>query len=114
MEKTESESTNPKHVGLAEGKGKKKSISEIKKMLGLDKIRTIRPPITIKKDGKHLYYVAGYFYPLKWETLERLKIPNQRILREVDRNEWLQEMMEVWGKQDEKIDSELYPFGYEE
>lgn len=114
MGKTESENTNPKRMGLAEGKGKKKSLDEIKKMLGLDKVRTIRPPIPVKKDSKHLYYVAGFFYPLQWETLERLKIPNQRILREVDRNEWLQEMMEVWGKQDETIDPDLYPFGYEE
>lgn len=114
MEKTESENTNPKCMGLAEGKKKKKSISEIKKMLGLDKIRTIRPPIPIKKDGKHLYQVAGYFYPLKPETLERLKIPSQRIMSEVDRDEWLQKMMKVWGKEDETINSDLYPFGYEE
>lgn len=95
---------------------RKPSISEIKEKLGLDKIPVIHPPIPIKKDGKHLYYVAGYFYPLKWETLERLKIPSQRILREVDRDEWLQEMVKVWGKEDETIaiDPELYPFGYEE
>ena len=114
MEKTESKSANPKHVGLAEGKRKKKSISEIKEILGLDEIRAIRPPIPIKKDGKHLYYVAGYFYPLRWQTLERLKIPSQRIMYEVDRDEWLQEMVKVWGKEDETIDPELYPFGYEE
>ena len=106
MEKTESESTNPKRMGL--------SLQELKKKLGLDKCRTIKPPIPIKKDGKHLYQVAGYFYPLKPETIERLKIPNQRIIKEVDRDEWLQEMVKVWGKDDKSIDSELYPFGYEE
>ena len=77
MEKTESESTNPKRMGL--------SLQELKKKLGLDKYRTVKPPIPIKKDGKHLYQVAGYFYPLKPETIERLKIPPQKILFEVDR-----------------------------
>ena len=68
------------------------SIAELKKKLGLDKCTVIPPPIPIKKDGKHLYKVAGYFYPLRWETLERLKIPNHRILYEVDREEWNNEM----------------------
>lgn len=68
------------------------SIAELKKKLGLYKIPVIHPPIPIKKNGKYLYKVAGYFYPLRWETLERLKIPNQRILYEVDREEWNNEM----------------------
>ena len=70
----------------------KATVSEIKKMLGLDKYTVIRNPIPIKKDGKHLYQVAGYFYPLKWETIERLNIPNNKILFEVDREEWHREM----------------------
>lgn len=70
----------------------KATVSEIKKMLGLDKYTVIRNPITIKKDGKHLYQVAGYFYPLKWETIERLNIPSQKVLFEVDREEWHKEM----------------------
>ena len=70
----------------------KTTVGEIKKMLGLDKYTVIRNPIIIKKDGKHLYQVAGYFYPLKWETIERLNIPNQKILFEVDRDEWHREM----------------------
>lgn len=114
MEKTESENTNPKRMGLAEGKKKKKSISEIKKMLGLDKIRTIRPPIPIKRDGKHLYQVAGFFYPLRPETIDRLNIPPQKILFEVDREQWHREQDEAREKQDKTIDPELYPFGYEE
>ena len=105
MEKTESESTNPKRMGL--------SLQELKKKLGLDKYRTVKPPIPIRKDGKHLYQVAGYFYPLKPETIERLKIPPQKILFEVDREKWLQEMTKVWGREDKSIDPELYPFGYE-
>ena len=70
----------------------KATVSEIKKMLGLDKYTVIRNPIPIKKDGKHLYQVAGYFYPLKWETIERLNIPTQKILFEVGRDEWHREM----------------------
>lgn len=70
----------------------KKTVSEIKIALGLDKIPNVRQPITIKKDGKHLYQVAGYFYPLRWETIERLNIPTQKILFEVDREEWHREM----------------------
>lgn len=68
------------------------SIAELKKKLGLDKYTVIHKPIKVKKDGKHLYKVAGYFYPLRWETLERLNIPNQRILYEVDREVWNNEM----------------------
>ena len=80
----------------------KKSISEIKKELGLDKCTVIHKPIPIKKDGKHLYQVAGFIYPLKWETLERLNIPNQRILYEVDREQWHREMNEAKEKESQK------------
>lgn len=83
----------------AEKTKRKPSISEIKEKLGLDKIQVIHPPIPIKRDGKHLYQVAGYFYPLKPETLERLNIPNQRVLFEVDREEWLNEMRNARDKQ---------------
>ena len=75
------------------------TIAEIKKQLGLDQCPAIHPPIPVKKDGKHLYQLAGYFYPLRWETLERLNIPNQRILYEVDREEWVKEMREARDKQ---------------
>lgn len=78
MEKATSTNSNPKRMGL--------STQELKKKLGLDKI-PIHKPVKVKKDGTCLYQVAGYFYPLKWQTLERLKIPNQRILFEVDREE---------------------------
>ena len=71
------------------------TIADIKKKLGLDKYTVIHKPIPIKKDGKHLYQVAGYFYPLRWETLERLNIPNQRIICEVDREQWHKEMNEA-------------------
>jgi len=74
-----------------EERERKPTIAEIKKMLGLD-TPVIDKPIRVKKDGKHLYRVAGYFYPLKWETLERLKIPNQKIICEIDREEWIEEM----------------------
>ena len=67
---------------------KKPTVKEIKKALGLDKCRVIHDPIPIKKDGKHLYYVAGYSLPLRWETIERLQIAPQRILEEIDREEW--------------------------
>ena len=79
---------------------RKPTIAELKKALGLDKYSVIRKPIPIKKDGKHLYKVAGFNYPLKWETLERLSIPNQRILYEVDREEWVREMREARNKQE--------------
>lgn len=110
MEK-ESTNTNPKQLGIRE----KKSISEIKKALGLDQYTVIHQPIRVKKDGKHLYKVSGYFYPLRWETLERLKIPNQRILYEVDREQWHREMDEARERENngETIDPELYPWGYE-
>lgn len=118
MERTEPKSTNPKHMGLVEGKvertGGKPSISELKKELGLDRIPVIHQPIPIKKDGKHLYQVAGYFYPLRPETIERLNIPPQKILFEVDREQWHREQDEAREKHDETIDPELYPFGYEE
>jgi hypothetical protein len=81
-----------------ESKNSNPSISEIKKRLGLD-YPVIHPPIKVRKDGKHLYKVAGYNYPLRWETLERLNIPNQRILYEVDRDEWLKEMREARDEQ---------------
>ena len=79
---------------------RKPTIAELKKALGLDKYSVIHEPIPIKKDGKHLYKVAGFNYPLKWETLERLNIPNQRILYEVDREEWVREMREARNKQE--------------
>ena len=91
------------------------SIAELKKKLGLDKCTVIHEPIKVKKDGKHLYKVAGYFYPLKPETIDRLKIPNQKILFEVDREQWHREMDEAREKENngEIIDPELYPWGYE-
>jgi hypothetical protein len=70
-------------------------ISEFKKKLGLDKIPVIHPPVKIKKDGKHLYQVAGYTYPLKPETIERLGIPPQKILFEVDRLQWHRDIDEA-------------------
>ena len=78
---------------------RKPTIQELKKALGLDKYSVIHEPIPIKKDGKHLYKVAGFTYPLKWETLERLNIPNQKILYEVDREEWIREMREARNEQ---------------
>ena len=117
MEKTEPENTDSKLMGLTEGKAekakRKPTIAEIKERLGLDKIPVIQQPIRIKKDGKHLYYVAGYFYPLRWQTLERLNIPPQKIISEVDRDEWHREYDEALEKHDETIDPELYPWGYE-
>ena len=71
------------------------TIADIKKKLGLDKIPNVRQPIVIKKDGKHLYQVVGYNYPLRPETIERLKIPLQKILYEVDREQWHREMNEA-------------------
>ena len=92
------------------------SIAELKKKLGLDTIPVIHPPIPIKKDGNHLYRVVGYTYPLRPETIERLNIPNQKIICEVDREQWHKEMDEAREKEDNRgtIDPELYPFGYEE
>lgn len=117
MEKTESTNTNPKHMGLVEGNGKKTggkpSISELKKKLGLDRIPVIHQPIQIKKDGKHLYHVAGFTYPLRPETIERLNIPNQKIICEVDREQWRIEQDEAREKHDETIDPEQYPWGHE-
>lgn len=79
---------------------RKPTIAEIKKKLGLDS-PVIQQPIRIKKDGKHLYAVAGYNYPLRPETIERLNISSQRILYEVDREEWLKEVKEAKDKQGE-------------
>jgi len=90
------------------------TIADIKKKLGLDKIPVIHPPIKIKKDGKYLYKVAGFFYPLRPETIERLKIPPQKILFEVVRDEWHKEMDAAKEKQDKTIDPDQYPWGYEE
>jgi len=109
MEKTES-NTDTKHMGLE----RKPSINELKKKLGLDIIPVIHQPIPIKKDDKHLYQVAGFTYPLRPETIERLNIPKQRILYEVDREQWHREMDEAREKQDKSIDPEQYPWGYEE
>lgn len=78
---------------------RKPTIAELKKALGLDKYSVIRKPIVIKKDGKHLYKVAGFSYPLKWQTLERLNIPNQKILYEVDHEAWIKEMREARNEQ---------------
>lgn len=110
MEETKSENPNPKLMGLK----RKPSISEIKKALGLDKIPVIQQPIKIKKDGKHLYKVVGFTYPMRPETIERLNIPPQKILYEVDRDEWHKEMDAANEKRDKTIDPELYPFGHEE
>ena len=90
------------------------SVSEFKNKYGLDKIPVIHPPIKIKKDGKHLYKVCGYSYPLRPETIERLNIPPQKILFEVDRDEWHREMDEAKEKQDITLDQEDYPWGFEE
>ena len=106
MEKATSTTSNSKRMGL--------STQELKKKLGLDKYRTIKPPILIKKDGKHLYKVAGYFYPLRPETIERLNIPPQKILFEVDREQWHREQDEARKRQDETTDLDQYPFGREE
>lgn len=78
------------------------TISELKKKLGLDKYTVIHKPIPIKKDGKHLYQVAGYFYPLGWKTLERLNIPSQRILYEIDREQWHREVDEAKERESQK------------
>lgn len=103
MEREESKVINPNLKGLEEDKAektkRKPTISEIKKALGLDKNPNIQPPIKVKKDGKHLYAVAGYNYPLRPDTIERLCISSQRILYEVDRSEWLKEMREAKDKQ---------------
>lgn len=103
------EKTKPKNIN-----SRRMDLMKLKKELGLDKIPVIRQPIIVKKDGKHLYRVAGFTYPLRPETLERLNIPNQRIICEVDREQWHREMDEAREKQDKTIDPELYPFGYEE
>lgn len=94
----------------AASKNNNSILSELKKKLGLDKCTVIHKPIPIKRDSKHLYQVAGFFYPLRPETIERLKIPSQKILYEVDRDEWHKEMDAAREKQDE----DLYPWGYEE
>ena len=103
MEKTESKNIHS-------------TIAKLKKEMGLDKIPVIRAPIKIKKDGKHLYQVVGYTYPLRPETIERLNIPPQKILFEVDREQWHREIDEAWNKDNnaETIDPDLYPWGYEE
>lgn len=90
------------------------SISDIKKALGLDKVQNVHQPIPIKKDGKHLYQVAGYFYPLRPETIDRLNIPTQKILFEVDREQWHREMDKAKEVQDKILDEDMYPFGYED
>ena len=96
MEKTDTSNPNPKRMGL--------SVQELKKKLRLDKIPVIHPPIKIKKDGKHLYKVAGFFYPLRPETIDRLNIPPQKILFEVNREQWHREHDEARKRQDENID----------
>lgn len=109
MEKTESKNPNPQSIASR----RRQSISELKKELGLDKIPVIRQPIQIKKDGKHLYYVTGFNFPLRPDTIERLDIPNYRIISEIDRAEWHREMDEAAEQKQETIDLEDYPWGYE-
>ena len=110
MEKTKSKNPNPQSIASE----RRRSISELKKKLGLDKIPVIHKTIPIKKDGKHLYYVAGFNLPLRPETLERLNIPNQRIICEIDRDEWHREMNDAAEQaKQETIDLEQYPWGYE-
>ena len=53
MEQTTSKNPNPKLMGVE----RKKSISELKKELGLN--RVIHKPINVKKDGKHLYILLN-------------------------------------------------------
>lgn len=103
------EKTKPKNIN-----SRRMDLMKLKKELGLDKIPVIHKPIPIKRDGKHLYQVAGFFYPLRPETIDRLNIPPQKILFEVDREQWHREQDEAREKQDKTIDPELYPFGYEE
>ena len=98
----------------AESKNINSTISELKKKLGLDKCTVIHKPIPIKKDGKHLYKVVGYNYPLRPETIDRLNIPPQKILFEVDREQWHREQDEANERRDKSIDPEQYPWGYEE
>jgi len=84
------------------------TVADIKKKLGLDKYTVIHKPIVVKKNGKYLYQVAGFTYPLRWETLERLNIPNQRIICEVDREQWHKEMNEA--RQNETPPKEIDPW----
>ena len=98
MEKAESKNPNPQSVV----RKRRQSITELKKQMGLDKIPVIRQPITIKKDGKHLYRVAGFTFPLKPDTIERLNIPPQKILFEVDREQWHKEMNEARQNESQK------------
>lgn len=116
MQKAERENTDSKRMGIVEGRAKKTerkpTVAEIKKKLGLDS-PVIEQPIRIKYDGKHLYQVAGFTYPLRPETIDRLNIPPQRIICEVDREQWHREQDEAREKHDETIDPELYPWGYE-
>ncbi len=86
----------------AQPKNTNTSIAEIKKALGLDKIHNVHQPIPIKKDGKRLYQVVGYNYPLRPETIERLNIPPQKVLFEVDREQWHKEMNEARQKESQK------------
>ena len=102
------EKTKPKNIN-----SRRMDLMKLKKELGLDQIPVIHKPIPIKRDGKHLYQVAGFFYPLRPETIDRLNIPPQKILYEVDREQWHREQDEALEKHDETIDPELYPWGYE-
>lgn len=78
-------------------------IKEIKKKLGLDKIRNVRKPPKYAKDDNHLYYVPCYSLPMKWSTIVRKGIDESRIISEVDRAEWVKE----WREQREKEKNEL-------
>ena len=100
MEREESQNTDSQPMGLDKEPKRRFSVSEFKKQMGLDKIPVIRKPIPIKKDGKHLYQVVGFTLPLRPETIERLNIPSQKILYELDREQWHKEMDEAREKQD--------------
>lgn len=100
MEKTEPTNINPKYMGL----------TELKRKLGLDKIPVIHPPIPIKRDGKHLYQVVGYTYPLRPETIDRLNIPPQKILFEVDREQWHRDMNEAKENKDMNPKEDIDPW----
>lgn len=66
----------------------KLTIKKALEKLNLDLRIPKREKIEIKKDGTELYYCDGYSYPLKWETIEQKKIPQNQVYEAVNRAEW--------------------------
>ena len=83
---------------------KNNNVSDIKKLLGLDKYNMINNEIIPVDDDTKLYQVIGYNLPLKYSTLIEKGIPNNKIIAVIDRNDFRRELTEA--REREKLEKE--------